>query len=441
MSIRKNISFIFSAQILNTLIGFVSSIIITRILGAEGRGENAIFTNSTAFAVLFFGFSINSTIPYFINSGKAKAEELLSTIVLFSVGSAVLVFGALSLLENLGKLNWVLSNHIQTLQYKIIFTGIYLCTLLNGILSTYLLTFKKFKQVSIYGVLFQALPLAIYCLLYLDVIPYDHQQPFIPIVNTLAVVAVLSLMAIILIFRQTVPVRPAKKLIPGNMVKQFLFFSSMAYIGNVATFLNYKLDFWVVDEYWGKSQLGIYSLAAQLSQLLWILPSAVSSVLYTYASKCSEAEAVQYTIRLKQIAFYATLVLGVAGLIIAYFFIPVLYGKEFAGAFKLMSVFILGVIPFSIPTVIASLFAARGNFKMSFILSMIIFGVSALMYFTLIPRFGLIGGAIASAIAYILGSILCEVWFCKQFKVSGLNLFMFEPGFLSAKKITSYFKQ
>lgn len=440
MSIKKSISFIFSAQILNTLIGFVSSIIITRILGAEGRGENAIFTNSTAFAVLFFGFSINSTIPYFINSGKVKAEELLTIIIIFSISSSLLVFGALSLLENFGKLNWVLSNSIQSLQYKLIFTGIYISTLLNGVLSTYLLALKKFKQVSIYTVIFQALPMGIYFLLYFNILPYNHANPFTSIVNITALISLFSFITIIILFIKVSPVRPSKKILTGGLIKQFLFFSSMAYLGNVATFLNYKLDFWVVDEYYGKSQLGIYSLAAQLSQLLWILPSAVSSVLYSYASKCSEEEAVRYNLRLKQIAFYATFAIGIIGLLLAYFFIPVLYGREFSPAFNLMMIFMIGTIPFSIPIVNASLFAARGNFKVSFVISVIILLISSTAYFIFIPLCGLTGGALASALAYLLAAVMSEAWFCKKYQESFFNLFIFEHNFLSLKRIRQYFK-
>ena len=95
--------------------------------------------------------------------------------------------------------------------------------------------------------------------------------------------------------------------------------------------------------------LGIYSLAAQLSQLLWILPQAVASVLYSYASSSSQEEAINYTVQLKQLSFYGTLVFGLAGLVLAYFFISVLYGNEFTGAFHLMTIFVIGVIPFSIP--------------------------------------------------------------------------------------------
>jgi O-antigen/teichoic acid export membrane protein len=414
----------FSAQIINTLIGFVSSIIITRILGPEGRGENTIFLSSIAFAVLFFSFSINSTISYFINSGKAKSEELLSTIIVLILTSTLLVYGTLFLLGQIGELHLALPESIQTEKYKLIFTGLYFSSLMNGVLVAYLSTFKKFKEVSLYGIGLQIFPAIIYILVYLDVIPYDHSIPFQTVVMISALVALITLIVIIFLFIKILNIKPSKKFIPIALIRQFILFSSLAYIGNIATFFNYKLDFWIIDEYWGKSDLGIYSLAAQLSQLLWILPQAIASVLYAYASSSSQEEAVRYTIKLKQLSFYATLILGITGLVLSYFFIPVLYGKEFIGAFNLMVIFLIGVIPFSIPTVLASLYAARGNFKISFVISLIILAISVTMYLTLIPRYGLMGGAISSAFAYLMATIISEIWFCKIYKVSIFNIFM-----------------
>jgi O-antigen/teichoic acid export membrane protein len=435
LSIRKNISFVFVSQILNTLIGFITSIIITRLLGAEGRGENAIFTNSVAFAVLVFGFSINSTIPYFINSGKAKAEELLSTILFFSILSTLLVVGTLFTLEFYGRINWVLSESIQGTGYKFIFTGIYITTLLTGVFSTYLLSLKKFRQVSIYGMVFQALPLLIYSLLYAGVIPYDHNTPFPDVVKIIGSVSALSFVAMLVLFMKSLPFRLSRKLMPVGLLKQFLVFSTMAYIGNVATFLNYKLDFWVVDEYCGKSDLGIYSLAAQLSQLLWILPSTMATVLYSYASKGSETEAIKYNLKLKQLAFYGTLVSGIIGSLLCYYFIPVLYGKEFTPAFNLILVFNIGIIPFSITIINASLFAARGNFKTSFVISVLIFLLSGITYFLMIPRYGLMGGAMASAMAYLIATLISEIYFCKRYKVSYFNLFQINKNTFSISGI------
>ena len=440
MSIKKNISFIFGSQIISTAIGFLSSIFITRILGSEGRGDNTIFTNSIAFSVLFFGFSINSTIVYFINSQKAKAEELLSTIIILILCSTILVYVTLDVLEYFNALYIALPPDIQSRSYKFIFSTLYFTTILNGVLQAFLSTYKKFKALSIYGTALQVVPATLYCLMFYNIISFNHNDPFKSVIIVTFIVGITSSIAILILFARLLHIRPSKKLIPVSLLRQFIFFSSMAYIGNIVTFLTYKLDFWVVDFYRGKSELGIYSLAAQLSQLLWLLPQSIATVLYAYASSSEEQQAINYTTKLQQVAFYATLIFGVAGLGLAYFFIPVLYGQEFAPAFHLMCIFMIGIIPFSITTVLASLYAARGNFKISFIISLIIFIFSSIMYLTLIPKFGLFGGAISSALAYLISSIISELWFCKLYSVSTYNLLMIKKDIFSMTKFLNLFK-
>ena len=426
MSVKKNVSFIFVSQIINTALSFITSVIVTGMLGTTGKGDLALFSNSISFIVLFLGFSISSTIPFFINSGKAKAEELLTTIIIFSIASTGLVFITLYILENTGKLHWALPDNAQSLYFKIIFTLVYFNTLIIGVLSTFLAAFKKFKAISIFTVTTQLIPAIIYSLFYFDIIAYDHENPFTVVLLITTAVSLFSVIAIAVVFAKLLPVKPVKKLIPLTLVKQFVLFSSLAYLTNIAQFFNYNLDFWVVDEYCGKSQLGVYALASQLSQMLWMLPAAIATVLYAYASSVSQEEAIKYAIRLKQVAFYGTLLLGFIGLLLAFYLIPVLYGKEFSYAFDLLKLFLLGVIPFSIPTVLINLFAARGNFKISFVIAIFVFIISTAMYFILIPRFGPRGGAIASSCAYIIASIACEIWFCKEYKVSYLNLFQID---------------
>lgn len=311
---------------------------------------------------------------------------------------------------------------------------------MNSVITAYLLAYKKFREVSLYSIAFQLLPALCYLLLYLGIIPYNHDDSFPAVVIIMAIVALASFLAIIFIFMKVLPVKPVKKLIPVNLFKQFILFSSMAYFGNVATFFNYKLDFWIVDSWWGKSELGIYSLASQLSQLLWVLPAAISTVLYSFASNGNQQQAVVYAIQLKQLAFYGTLVLAMIGLVLAYFFIPVLYGVKFTEAFDLIKIFFIGVVPYSIPTVLASLYAARGNFKISFIISIASFCVSASMYFILIPRYGLTGGAIGSAISYLTAAIMSEIWFCREYKVSIFNLIRLDKKVFSPSGILNFFK-
>jgi O-antigen/teichoic acid export membrane protein len=181
--------------------------------------------------------------------------------------------------------------------------------------------------------------------------------------------------------------------------------------------------------------LGFFCVGVVVWVLFWVLGCGLCCVVFSYASTGSRENAIKFTVQLKQIGFYSTLFFGIIGLTLSYYFIPILYGKEFTPAFNLMSLLIIGIIPFSIPRIIASLFAARGNFKISFLVSVYGFIISTILYFTLIPLWGLYGGAIASSISYIFISIIAEIWFCRKYHVPYFNLFQINKSLFSLSGI------
>jgi O-antigen/teichoic acid export membrane protein len=397
LSLSKNISFTFLSQIGNTVLAFISTILITRILGVSGRGEYAIFTNSSSFVVLFFGFSITSTIPYFINSGKAKAEDLLTTILLFVILSTLLAYIAILGLSYTGRLNIVLPDSASSNKYLLAFILLFFNTLVNSILTSYLTTFKKFKEVAILSFLAQVIPLCIYVLLYFKIMNYNKSFPIISIIDIITVVSIASLLLALFTFKKVLHIKMSGKILPWTLIRNFILFTGMAYIGNVFQFFSYKIDFWFVDAYCGKAKLGVYSLAAQLAQLLWIVPQSLSVVLGSYASKMKPEEALPYALRFKKIAFYLTLALGLVGVVVSYALVPLLFGKDFTESSKLLAIFLIGVVPFSTPVVIAI--------------------ITILLYWILIPKYGVYGGALASVISYIISFVMTEYWLSHLYNV------------------------
>ncbi len=258
-------------------------------------------------------------------------------------------------------------------------------------------------------------------MIYFNIIPSDHSNPFKTLVFITAAISTISIISIIVLFFKIVPVRPKKKLIPFGLIKQFILFSSMAYAGNIFQFFSYKLDLWIVDAYHGKITLGIYSLAVQLSQLLWILPQSLANVLYSYASSGNEEQAINLTLLLKKIAFYGSLILGILGLVLSYIFIPFLYGKEFTPVSHLISIFLIGIIPFSLPTILAAFFAARGFFKFSFYIALSVSIVTFFAYFVLIPKYGSEGAASATVFSYLCSTILFEYMMYRKYKIHPFN--------------------
>lgn len=406
MSFLKNTSFTFSAQIVNAALSFIYSIYLTRILGAEGRGMYAIFINALAFSTIFFGFSINATVVYFINSYKIDVQKLLTTLLLFSVISTLSVFITLLILEHFDLLYLALPENFQQIKYLGLFGILYFSNLLTSILVSVLTAYKKFKLQSLLSLVPGILSVIIYTSIYYALTQkIQAEYGFALIFFVTLGIAVLNLIILISFFIKDVSTLPGWHRLSFTETKLLFTFSFIAYLGNLFQFLSYRLDFWLVDFYLGKSQLGIYSLATALSQLIWLLPRSVAMVLYPYAASASAEKAIRYTVIISNIVFYGCLILIVSELIFFYKALPILYGQEFTSAYPILSVLMIGIFPFAVATVVGTYFASLGKYRINLVAA--ILGVTScfIFYPIFINKYGLFGAAIASNLSYTLSTV------------------------------------
>lgn len=436
MSILKNVSYSFGAQIVNAAFSFVISIYLSRLLGPEGRGTNAIFQNALGFAALFFGLSINSTIIYFVNSGKIDMKKLFSSLLLFCLVSTAAVAAFLFGLKRLDLLTLVLPESYHSINYILLFSLLHFNTLLNSIFLAFLTAYKRFKTQSLLLLIPTILSLLAYVSAYHVWMRDDREHAFDLVLAVTTITGSLNLLLTAVFYIKEIKVFPGKELMNWADVRLMLMFSLMAYVGNVLQFLSYRLDFWFVDAYCGKAQLGIYSLATQLSQLLWLMPTAVSGVLYSYASSATGEEAGRYAAKLTNNALYGSLLMALAMLAIFYFTLPFIYGNEFAPAVPIMAILMFGIVPFVIPTILSSYFAAKGYFNVNFYCSCLGFLVSIVLYSTFIPLWGTFGGALSSVFSYLINVTVAIIIFKKISEID--YALLLKPGWNDLMNLKKY---
>jgi O-antigen/teichoic acid export membrane protein len=167
------------------------------------------------------------------------------------------------------------------------------------------------------------------------------------------------------------------------------------------------MDLWFVDYYHGKSDTGVYSLAVTLAQLVWILPNAIASVLYSYMASSSQEDALLYLNKYVRISFYASLLISVTAFVFFYFTVPLIYGQGFVKSTIMIGILLLGIVPFSIPILAGSLFAGIHKVKYNFFASSIGFVVCLILDIVLIPRYGALGACYATVLSYLSNTIYC----------------------------------
>ena len=92
MSFKKELvkNILFKAA--NVGLSFIVTVLIVRLLGAEGNGVYSLFVANSAIIVLVGGFSFNSGLTYYAAAGKFSNAALLNTLVLVAILQFALIF-------------------------------------------------------------------------------------------------------------------------------------------------------------------------------------------------------------------------------------------------------------------------------------------------------------------------------------------------------------
>ncbi|MEI9946544.1 MAG: oligosaccharide flippase family protein [Chitinophagaceae bacterium] len=118
--------------------------------------------------------------------------------------------------------------------------------------------------------------------------------------------------------------------IPGqNDAKLFFSYSFIAFITNVIQFFAYRVDYWIVEYYHGKDELGLYALATKLGQMLWLLPTLLASIIFPQVADENKNFNEQKVQALLRITNTILLVVSLLIFLLAGWFIPLFAGEEY----------------------------------------------------------------------------------------------------------------
>lgn len=420
MSYKRNIASNFTVKIINIIIGFIANIITARVLGPTGQGYVSYFMVIFVTIAANGDFGINQVAIHFINNPKYKKEEVYSINVTF----LSIVFVAISaVIFILDKCNLIFNDYSSGL----IFLGlIYIFGSFIGNLCTHFyVASENIIKLNKYQVIEK--------LFYLTGILALWMGKVLT-VNTYIIVFVLSLLIRVILSIHNMDIK-FKFQLNKCFLKDEILFGLQAYFAVLFVYLNYKADQYMIRKMIGVSELGIYSIGVMLSELLFLIPNSVATVLLGRLYNIDEGsgELKRITAVTTKYSLYIISILALAG----YFLSPlvtVLYGKQYSGAVSVIKILIIGIVFASIGKIGSSYYYRREKLKVYLLITSITLLLNVIMNLIMIPVYGINGAAIASTISYTIYGImnLCYfVWFQK---------FSFKEIFLISKSEANYIK-
>jgi O-antigen/teichoic acid export membrane protein len=103
----------------------------------------------------------------------------------------------------------------------------------------------------------------------------------------------------------------------------------------VVNLISYRIELFVLDRYRGIGRVGVYSIAVQTGEMLWLVAGAIAAAVTAPALEENEQQAASLIARsaLKSLAYTAAIAIVVGAA--APFLIPALLGHSFSGAARL----------------------------------------------------------------------------------------------------------
>ena len=183
---------------------------------------------------------------------------------------------------------------------------------------------------------------------------------------------------------------------------------------HVINLLSYRIELFILERHEGLDDIGIYSIAMQAAEAMWLIAAAVAGAVTAPAVHETEAAAVRLITRaaLRALLFTAA-VAAVVGLV-GPFVIPLALGDAFDDAARPLLFLLPGVVLYApVNVLVVYLSVRRGRPRLSVAVA-VSGGVATLaLALVLIPRYGTEGAALASTAGYAAAAALALAFFLR----------------------------
>ena len=390
----------------------VASILIARILGADGLGTFAVASNFAGIALLVVGLGIKQGILVLVGSGRwplrLAASDLTVLVVALGLAGVGLVFGAYELLAD-SALEPLPSEAVPILAAAVI---VGLAWQWSWCL---VLALERYEA---YATVFTAPAVATLLVSPPLAAAFGVAEAIAGLVVGYAVGAVAGVWAATRFGARWRLREGASE--RGRRLRSVLGFGIRSWGSEVLRYSNMRLDIFFVAAYASAADVGKYSVAVTVSGIGLILPSALSTAVMPRTARLSgaaasqgaplvdadlsDARACRHTVLMLPLTAAVVAVLLLVG-------VPLFYGSEFKDTVELGFILLPGVLLLGLSQVMTSIVQGRGRPDYAFYVVLATAPPTAIAYLLVIPDAGVTGAAIVSVASYAATALFAYFYF------------------------------
>lgn len=387
-SIKADALRIYVIQFMTLGTGILSSVIIARTLGPEGKGVIDLFRLLSSFIVDFGLLGFGSGLLFYLANQHVALAKIHGTGIGYSLlmGIVAAVIGFLCL-------PW-LRTVFPGLPDQIILLTLALApfafyrVLWSNIITGLNQAVRDYRN-AIYFSIINLIAIAILW-------RWGQLNASHVITLTLALSTANGLVAFVILYRQE-----PKVAFDVGLLKNSLRYGLIVYIGYLANLLLFRIDQLMINQLMGTAALGVYAVSVRWAEMLFTLDSAIlAAALYKISSGTAE-ESFALTKKILQKQFLISGGAAFVMAIIAYPLVSILYGEKFQGAAIPLVLLLPGIVAWSLAKVMSQYITYnRGKQWLPMLASVGGMILNIGLNWVMIPKLGISGASLASSIAY-----------------------------------------
>ncbi|NTS41073.1 polysaccharide biosynthesis C-terminal domain-containing protein [Flavisolibacter sp. BT320] len=173
-------------------------------------------------------------------------------------------------------------------------------------------------------------------------------------------------------------------------------FSSLVMITNTVQLLAYRVDFWLIQYFWGKYDVGIYAQANKFANLCWLLPNIMAQLLLPKFPGFEQKQIQE----IFSAAFYVNMVLILLTLFCTHLFYAYYLSPAYSKGLPAFHLMLPGYFFWACVIYIGAFVSASGKFSYNLACSSACFVLVLMADIIFIPLFGIKGAGLANTISY-----------------------------------------
>jgi O-antigen/teichoic acid export membrane protein len=384
-----------SSQWIYLFLALGINIAIAHKLGPKGVGVYVLINTFSDFIALIISFGMRRAITYVVSKNEYPRSEVINTglSLLLGIGTTFVFVSLLCAYQ----FEDIKIRELSLSQLLPIALTIPFLLLEDGALGI-LVALQEFSFLAIV----QTFNLAIRLVLIISTVSVSND------INILIWIIILSNIcsSVTSIYLVSLKTKRPQIQFKSSIVRSILSYGIRSYFYGLTGYLNLRLDQYLIAFFLNTTQVGIYAVAVNVSELTLKIVKATISVVFARVSASNDYIANnKFTNYICRINFVIALIINLLLIPTAPSLISWFYGDTFRSAYMAMILLIPGTLMLSIFMILFSDLSGRGKPETGTFATILGSIITLIGNVSLIQSFGINGAAFTSSIAYTVSAM------------------------------------